>query len=252
MTTIKQIEIETQGIIRAIVETNPASFDIYKNIAVLIDDTLKQSYGRRILFDENTDNNVSKISTYLLSAYYTWNTIIKSTEFEYNPIDNYNGKETETITITRQGQDTNNITQNLGERNDTASGTENTNGTNSGKNNNIESVAPYNTSVVDRSANNGTSLNTIQNTVDSSSNQKIGAQSNQIDSVLHRDTTDTHTRIFERAGNMGTTTTQSMIREEREIANINVVRQIAHEIANLISYGVYCFVDETEGDYIWW
>ena len=143
------------------------------------------------------------VETYLLSNVYKWTTLIQTTKFKYNPIDNYDGEETETLTITKTGSDTNTGNAKIGEQTTQYQ------------------TAPYNVPPVNTD-------NTLQ-----------GAQENTSSSTTTYDTTDKHVKEFKRHGNMGTTSTQSMIREEREVGNYNIAKMLAHDIANSISISVY-------------
>lgn len=72
-----------------------------------------------------------------------------------------------------------------------------------------------------------------------SSTPAIQSSSESTDALAHKLT---------RSGNIGVTTTQQMIEQERNIARLSLAEKLAKEIANLISIGIYDYscADTTE------
>lgn len=128
---------------------------------------------------------------------YNWKKLFATTNFDYNPIDNYDRTETETIN---------------NERNNTASGTQASETTNNLQiaSENVHKVTGYNSaSLFENEGDNGTVNNTgtVGNNITSNSNSKD---------------TGTESRTLHSKGNIGVTTTQQMIEQERNISEFNI------------------------------
>ncbi len=149
---------------------------------------------------------------------YTWNKLYNSTQFEYNPIWNVDAEITdeqeddhsrtftntgqETRTITRTGSGTNNETINL---------------------TNTESVQGFNSTGWDDAKKN---TQTGTDNVSMSSNDTVSdGSSNSAGGSERNNGTVTHT--ITRTGNIGVTTTQQMIEQERETAKFSIINYIA-------------------------
>lgn len=131
----------------------------------------------------------------LLSTVYTmykhkWDRLYKLLKAEYNPIENYNGTETETTTTSNREN-----MGSFGQNTSTAHSEGSTNAKNS-----LYAYATTSTATPSDESEGGNEQDgtTAQSTV----NNSLTASDGKV------------VREFERAGNMGTTTTQSMINEE--------------------------------------
>ena len=207
--TIKQYLTNMGGAVAPIVQGD-SRLSIYAEYAADIDTCLKYQFGARCIMYDDTLDIPAVMSMYLLSNLYKWTTLIKSTKFDYNPIDNYDGEEEEKITITHTGTDSDAYHDTIGKKETT------------------QTRAPYNTSPLPVGG------------------MEEGQQENDGNKTTTYDTTDTHVRELKKHGNMGVTSTQTMISQEREIANINIAHMIAQEIANTIAYSVYFDIPEKE------
>ena len=128
---------------------------------------------------------------------YNWKKLFATMNFDYNPIDNYDRTETETVN---------------NERNNNASGTQASETTNNLQiaSENVHKVAGYNSaSLLETEGDNGTVNNTgtVGNNITSSSNSKD---------------TGTESRTLHSRGNIGVTTTQKMIEQERNISEFSI------------------------------
>lgn len=81
---------------------------------------------------------------------------------------------------------------------------------------------------------NGTSATNETNVLD-----KTNTLTHNTDDTETRDLTDTERTIYDRHGNIGTTTTTKLLNEFREFINFDIVEIIAHDIVNSISESVY-------------
>ena len=128
---------------------------------------------------------------------YNWKKLFATMNLEYNPLDNYDRTETETIN---------------NERTNNASGSQESETTNNLHiaSENVHKVAGYNSaSLFENEGDNGTVNNTgtVGNNITSNSNSKD---------------TGTESRTLHSKGNIGVTTTQQMIEQERNISEFNI------------------------------
>lgn len=126
-----------------------------------------------------------------------WEKLYNTTTLDYNPIDNYDRTETETTT---------------NERTNTANGTQNNTTTNdlTIASDNVHKVAGYDSgNLVTAESDNGTVDNT-------------GTVTNNITSQSASNDIDNGTRTLHSRGNIGVTTTQQMIEQERNISEFNI------------------------------
>ena len=137
----------------------------------------------------------------------TWDRVYRASQEEYNPIENYDRNETETITgaESHSGTDTTTISG-------TGSGSDST------------SVAGFDSStLVPRDS------NTFSNT---NSGSEAMAHGERID--------DTHTKTSRIHGNIGVTTSQQMLEQEMQIAGkLNIYNYIVNEFKQRFCIAVY-------------
>jgi hypothetical protein len=173
-------------------------------------------YGTLTCVDDNVSTLLSLVEVAIAANAYKWKTLFNTLDLEYNPIWNYDG--TNTITEVRGARDESHI---KGAR-DSSNIMAQTHITSE------NAQAPYDSS----------------NLKDVSKNETTGdAHTDRYTSNTYtdRDTatqyTDTITEV--KGGNQGTTTTQQMIREEREIANMDYIDTVYKDIIDTITYPFY-------------
>ena len=132
--------------------------------------------------------------------FYNWQKLYNTQHFEYNPIWNKEGTTTETRTRENERTVDNVRTNNL---------TDSVNGSNENK------IAGFNSSTYQPS----------DQSTDSSTSQSTGTVSDDGESTL----SETETLTRRDVGNIGVTSTQRLIREEREISKFNLYDLIAAE-----------------------
>ena len=167
----------------------------------VIDQIVEDCAELEILFPD-PDYMKYAITSWSNRRLYSWTQLFKTTQFEYNPIWNKDG----TVTETETGN-------NSAERN--TSGNASNSGSNSHK------VRGYNESALVESEN-----DSVSNSGSSSENVK--------DDASH-----TVTRTREEHGNIGVTTTQQMIKEEREISNFDMYQIIADDFKTRFCVMIY-------------
>ena len=196
------------------------------------------------------------IGIWSASCQYKWNHLYNTMMLEYNPIDNYDRTETRTLnsqgsgtnstggsdTITEGGSDT--ITEG-GTDTLTEGGTD----TASGNSSTSEKTAGFNSSpsaLVDKGQQTGQTSGTTQygKTVDTDYGK---TQETEYGKTLQNSYGKTGTDSFSRSdsetirarGNIGTVTTQAMIKDEREIADFNMYDIIINEFKQRFCLLVY-------------
>ena len=159
-----------------------------------------------------------------------WEELYATTQYEYNPIWNKDGTFSETVTrdlkATEDVSDDNTTTNDLTRTNDLKSTNDATV---------TESVYGFNSST-DAPANKET---TDQDQTNTGTVKDTGTQSDN--RTIDRDTTDTGTIKTERVeqGNIGVTSTQSLIMEQREVVKLNVMDVIIKDFIDRFCLKIY-------------
>lgn len=151
-----------------------------------------------------------------------WQKLYDSTQFEYNPIWNKDGTYTETRNLANSDTETRNLAKsNLQTRNLASSA--NTTGT--GK------VSAYNSSSFENA-----SQDVVLGTgSDTGTVNDAGSDTG----TITRGGTDTGTVTRRETGNIGVTTTQQMIKEEREVVQFDIYKYIVESFKSMYCLGVY-------------
>lgn len=163
------------------------------------------------------DKNEIKSYIDILSKIYS-NRFTKSVNVllaEYNPIENYNSSETESIEISGENSSTSEIsTTSSGE---TASNT-------TGET--IETLSPYDSENFNNNSKNNSSGVTTENSSssDNSSNTMTGR------------TSQSNNRTLKRSGNIGVTTSQQMIQSEIELRKNDLINDFFNIVQNYILF----------------
>lgn len=197
-------------------------------------DYLLFRFGSAVLVDYDASTLATLTRIWHLSNNYKFAGIAATMRFDYDPISNYDRTETETT------QRTPNLT-NTETRNTltTDGGTTTTQGsvTDSQTADSTGSVAPFDSATF---ANAQKSATTAGGTSTDSQTVTHGKTQADTGTVTHNETgTDTTGRQSHVSGNIGVTTTQDMIRQEREIINFNFLEYYCKEWVNAITCGVW-------------
>ena len=212
--------------------------------------------------DVGQDNRTYTIIRNLVDAVltekkYEIDTLYNTTILEYNPIENYNSTEKETTTLsgsetdTKSGSETHSRTGN-----DSTTYTGGTTTTPTGS----TSVTRKETAF-----NEPTDLATSSQDVTSYEGMSTSEVFNNRADTTSRDETETSTynnlknernynnrkneRTFERKGNIGVTTSQQMLEQERNIALFSVWQHIANIVQESITTSEWLAPDRKERDY---
>ena len=167
-----------------------------------------------------------------------WNKLYATTKLEYNPIWNKDGVITETEEVSRTG-DTSGTSNTTTASSGKSSTTTATNGSSSGNSETDTYVFGFNESSGAQSGRTtesgaGTSSgNSTENGTSSGNSTENGTSSEN----RRDDEKRTYTRSEQ--GNIGITTTQQMIKEEREVDDFSIIDYIAKDILHKMCILVY-------------
>lgn len=195
------------------------------NQEAVINEILLQCAELEIVYP---DINIMKlaITTWSIANQYTWEKLYDTMVVEYNPIWNVDANISESRSgsesrdITRAGSGTNNRTVNLAD-NETVNITD------------TESVKGFNSDTWAESHKNvkaGT-----DNTAHTGTDNIAISDSERVDD----DATKTETFTQRRTGNIGVTTTQQMLEQERQIAEFNIINYIAQSFKQRFCLLIY-------------
>ena len=203
----------------------------------LTDNLLMESAEMEILYPD-ADFLEAAIGSWSKKMIGVWNELFDTTQYEYNPIWNKDGTVEETITrdlaTTEDVSDNNTRTDNLTELQ-----TRNLAGTTSDSGSSTESVYGFNSSTAaPASSNTATSGGSTTDT----GTVTVGNTGTQTDNrTVDRDTTDTGTITSSRTeqGNIGLTSTQDLIKAQREVVQLNLYDVIIKDFIARFCLAVY-------------
>ena len=203
----------------------------------LTDNLLMESAEMEILYPD-ADFLEAAIGSWSKKMIGVWNELFDTTQYEYNPIWNKDGTIEETITrnlaATEDVSDNNTRTDNLTELQ-----TRNLAGTTSDSGSSTESVYGFNSSTAaPASSNTATSGGSTTDT----GTVTVGNTGTQTDNrTVDRDTTDTGTITTSRTeqGNIGLTSTQDLIKAQREVVQLNLYDVIINDFIARFCLAVY-------------
>ena len=195
----------------------------YNKYSDLIDNAIKERGYNKILSSRfNADNIVEKSDNWLTR--YQWNIskILDTIELKYNPLNNYDGTETETIE-TREHTDTNNF----GERVRNVENNEHSDITNYGANEVTvaNDVSAFNNNSLARESETSTNNKAHSDTVNYGATTQTDKTNAYADTMNYGATSQT--RTLTKGGNLGVTTSQEMLISEldmtREYNQVNLI-----------------------------
>ena len=200
----------------------------YYDNAMIYDMQTQQNFSSLLLLNDDFTITKKLIMSSVIANDYKWKKLYETTVLTYNPIWNVDGTETRT---TEYGEHV--TTQNNGERIETM-----VNGERQNTSNQKLSSYPFDTATktateeTDESVINGASTDTRTN-----------------NAVVDSTTSNTHTdkETVTRSGNIGVTSTQKLINEERQVAMFQFINAMLLDIVTDITVPVWD--DESEVDY---
>lgn len=159
-----------------------------------------------------------------------WEKLYATTQFEYDPISNYDRKEEWTEKETRDLKNSNNQTRNL-----TVTSSYNATETNSGADTTTEKVVGFN-SETETLKNKNSIEHGLQTT---GKNSGTGTDNGSVNNSGTDTGTVDNVRTGRAYGNIGVTTTQQMIEAEREVVKFNVTDYIIESFKNRFCILIY-------------
>ena len=211
------------------------------NREAVINEILLQCAELEIMYP-NIDIMKLAITTWSIANQYTWQKLYDTMVVDYNPIWNVDANVTETLAgsenrdIARTGSGSNNRTLNLSDNetvnladNETVNITD------------TESVKGFNSNTWAESRKNSkegtdnTNHTGTDNTTHTGTDNIAISDSESVDDDLTR----SETRTQRRTGNIGVTTTQQMLEQERAIAEFNMISYIAQSFKQRFCLLIY-------------
>ena len=204
-----------------------------------------------------TSDNLTIVGNTISEIYKEkWKALYKTTIMSYNPIENYNMTENETVnsdiannesstfkstnnntsTNTSKGSQTdNNTVENTSSADLQTYGFNSSSAVDKDKNSSTENIKNNTTST-----NETTSSITDNNTLNNESTSSITGNNtlNNENTTTLSASNDT-TRELKRSGNIGVTTTQQMLQQERELWDWNYYNTVFKDIDNLLTLMIY-------------
>lgn len=215
--------------------------------------------GKLDVAKDNRTHTIIRTLVYdvLTEKKYEIDTLYNTTILEYNPIENYNSTETETTQISGSEIDTKSGSEIHGRAgNDTTTYAGGTTTTPTGSTSVTRKETAFNepsdlaTSSQDVTSYEGMSTSEIFN------DRADTVTHNTTDTTSYNNLKNEHTynnrkneRTFDRKGNIGVTTSQQMLEQERQIALFSVWQHIANIVQESITTSEWIAPDRRECDY---
>lgn len=210
------------------VKAIPNDGNVKLNLALKWDSNMANKFMSPYLYQWNSGIITEEDIAELIKSKYLdkWNKSYEALISTYNPIDNYNMKETSNDETNGSFQN-NNHTENTG----TVGGNSSMNNTQTGST--ADDIYAFNSSdpSKDRSSNSNNTNNGSSEYSDNSTSNSNG------NSTGNNNSTTTHT--LNRSGNIGVTTTQKMITEELELRKYIILDEIFNDISKELTLRVY-------------
>ena len=178
------------------------------------------------------------LATYSKRRIDVWNKLYATTKLEYNPIWNKDGTITETEEVSRTGDTSgtsNTTTASSGKSNTTTASS----GSSSGNSETNTYVFGFNES---SGAQSGRTTESVASTSSGNSTENGTSSGNSTENGTSSESRrDDEKRTYTRSeqGNIGITTTQQMIKEEREVDDFSIIDYIAKDILHKMCILVY-------------
>lgn len=200
----------------------------YFDNAITYDTQVQNNFSNLLLLNNDFDITKKLIMSSVIANDYKWKKLYETTVLTYNPIWNVDGTETRT---TQYGEHI--TTQNNGERIETM-----VNGERQNTSNQKLSSYPFDTATKTATEETDESVTNAQSTDTRTSN-----------AVVDSTTSNTHTdkETVTRSGNIGVTSTQKLINEERQVAIFQFINTVLLDIVTDITIPVWEESEEDDG-----
>ena len=193
----------------------------------LVDFILAECSDLEILYP-NPEVLKGLIGVWSATEQYTWGKLYATLQLQYNPIDNYDRTETRTLASQAAGNSTDGGT-------DTVTSADTGSDSTTGSSTNLNQVKAFDTAA-------NTFTDKEKDTVNNSGSTTYGKTNTNTTRYGHTNNNTyakNDTESIRARGNIGTVTTQSMIEEERRIAEFNIFQVILEEFKQRFCVLVY-------------
>ena len=195
-----------------------ALFTWLPDITDILDKCIKDKFAKRELYLLDSNAIREEVFIALFVNKYRYDKLYNTTVLEYSPIENYDRTESTTTvkkaTMTH-GDQTETVETTTGEQTNTTEGQ--------------NKISPFDTpNLVNTDGSNITDTTGARSDSSTLSRNSYNDTDNGIDTVT--------SRIY---GNIGVTTSQQMLMSERDVANFSLIKIIANDVVDDISYNLY-------------
>lgn len=193
----------------------------------LVDFILAECSDLEILYP-NPEVLKGLIGVWSATEQYTWGKLYATLQLEYNPIDNYDRTETRTLASQAAGNSTDGGT-------DTVTSADTGSDSTTGSSTNLNQVKAFDTAA-------NTFTDREKDTVNNSGSTTYGKTNTNTTRYGHTNNnaySKNDTENIRAYGNIGVTTTQQMIEQERDIAKFNIYQVILDEFKQRFCLLVY-------------
>lgn len=200
----------------------------------LVIDTILEKYGMQALMRPDPSYMKKHIGIWSRRKLWTWTKLYDTLNFEYNPIDNTDKYEDYTDTRTTERTTSGKTTSTSGgtdsrTENETTSGTRNET-----VNHDVSAENASDYQADSRDTTRGTNTDSRENTASGTTSLKTNGTNSETENY-----TDTFAHTLHTHGNIGVTSTQSMIAEERTSVRYNLIEEIAADYQSAFCLDIY-------------
>ena len=195
-----------------------ALFTWLPDITDILDKCIKDKFSKRELYLLDSTAIQEEVYIELYINQYRYDKLYNTTVLEYSPIENYDRTEstsTEKTNTMTHGDQTETVETSTGEQTNTTEGQ--------------NKISPFDTpNLVDTDGSNITDTEGARN------------DSSTLARNSYNDTDNGNETVTSRIhGNIGVTTSQQMLMSEREVSNFSLIKIIANDVTDSISYNLY-------------
>ena len=195
-----------------------ALFTWLPDITDILDKCIKDKFSKRELYLLDSTAIQEEVYIELYINQYRYDKLYNTTVLEYSPIENYDRTEstsTEKTNTMTHGDQTETVETSTGEQTNTTTGQ--------------NKISPFDTPNL---------INTDGSDITDTTGERN--DSSTLARNSYNDTDNGNETVTSRIhGNIGVTTSQQMLMSEREVSNFSLIKIIANDVTDSISYNLY-------------
>lgn len=195
-----------------------ALFTWLPDITDILDKCIKDKFSKRELYLLDSTAIQEEVYIELYINQYRYDKLYNTTVLEYSPIENYDRTEstsTEKTNTMTHGDQTETVETSTGEQTNTTTGQ--------------NKISPFDTPNL---------INTDGSDITDTTGERN--DSSTLVRNSYNDTDNGNETVTSRIhGNIGVTTSQQMLMSEREVSNFSLIKIIANDVTDSISYNLY-------------